>query len=141
MAAHVGTRKNPFSVTLTVSENGNAPVPFMEKCEALFKEKVVVDDEKYDQVLEYCTRDTLVSDFAWTSGKQLAGDGDWNGLWKKYFESSDDFWNLKSGQSATSMNNNFKTKCSGEFNVKTGDMNHPSIARVINYCSKDIPKS
>ncbi|AEG72607.1 hypothetical protein MHF_0328 [Mycoplasma haemofelis Ohio2] len=141
VASHSGTRKNPFSVSLSSSSNGDAPVPFMEKCEALFKEKVQsVDDDKYEQALEYCTRDTLVSDFVWTSGKQLAGDGELASLWKKYFESSDDFWNLKSGKSASDMHNDFKTKCSKEFEVKTGDAKHPSVSRVINYCSKDRPK-
>ncbi|AEW45122.1 hypothetical protein MHC_01280 [Mycoplasma haemocanis str. Illinois] len=142
LSAYSGLDKNPFSVNLSSSGNGDAPNEFMDGCEALFKEKVLsIDDYKYEQVLEYCTRDTLVSDFAWEEGKQLADNGSWNDLWKKYYTSGDDFWNLKNGSyNEGNMNGEFKDKCSKEFNVKTGNPKHPSVTRAITYCSKDRPK-
>ncbi|AEW45119.1 hypothetical protein MHC_01265 [Mycoplasma haemocanis str. Illinois] len=141
VSAHSGSGKNPFSVNLSFSENDNVPNEFMEGCETLFNEKVLgVDDDKYEQALEYCTRDTLVSDFTWTAGKQLADDTRLKELWKQYYKNSDDFWNLKNSKDENDMPNEFKTKCSEEFNVKTGDMKHPSVERVINYCSTDRPK-
>ncbi|AEW45115.1 hypothetical protein MHC_01245 [Mycoplasma haemocanis str. Illinois] len=137
VSTYSGSGKNPFAVDLT-SANGNVPDEFMAGCEALFKEKVLSsEDDKYEQVLEYCTRDTLVSDFTWEAGKQLADDGQLQELWKKYYANSDDFWNLKKNQGENSMPQDFKTKCSAEFNVKTGNAKHPSVERTITYCSKD----
>ncbi|AEW45180.1 hypothetical protein MHC_01570 [Mycoplasma haemocanis str. Illinois] len=130
-----GTQEDPFALGAFSGEN--VPDNFMSKCESLFEEKVVDEgDDKYNLTLEFCTRNTLVSDFIWEQGKQMVsdkGNSSWSGLWNSYKQDGD-LWQLnKSGNSGVP--EEFKDRCLKESNSKSQNAHSPEVVAAVKYCS------
>ncbi|AEG72692.1 hypothetical protein MHF_0416 [Mycoplasma haemofelis Ohio2] len=132
---YAGFKGNPFS--LKTFTEGDAPAAFMSKCEGLFEEKAVDEsDDKYNLALEFCTRDTLVSDFIWEQGKQALSDknsNQWSSLWTQY-KSNGDLWKLNK-PSDSNAPNEFKDRCIKETTSKAKDARAPEVLAALNYCS------
>ncbi|CBY92305.1 hypothetical protein HF1_02970 [Mycoplasma haemofelis str. Langford 1] len=140
---YLNSRNNPFKLPVV---NGTAdeaaPENFMNACKGLFEEKVAnTESDKYLLVLEYCTRPTLVSDWIWGMGHEMAsqsGDAEvWKGLWKSYHEKAKDEWGLnKSYSEGGEAPQEFKSKCATESEKHSGNPKDTSVLSVFNYCSK-----
>nr|WP_045118308.1 hypothetical protein [Mycoplasma haemocanis] len=132
---HKGSNEDPF--TLGTFSGEDAPNNFMSKCESLFEEKVVYEsDDKYNLALEFCTRDTLASDFIWEQGKRVLNGGDndsWSNVWSQY-KRDGDLWNLNKSQESQ-VPQEFKNRCSEETNSKAQDANSPKVLAAVKYCS------
>ncbi|AEG72690.1 hypothetical protein MHF_0414 [Mycoplasma haemofelis Ohio2] len=135
ISGYSGSREDPFSVKTLSGEN--APDSFMSKCEGLFEEKAVDEsDDKYNLALEFCTRDTLVSDFVWEQGKQALSDknsGSWAALWSQYKQDGD-LWKLNKSSEGTAPDE-FKDACIKETSSRSRDASSPEVVAAIKYCS------
>ncbi|CBY92258.1 hypothetical protein HF1_02500 [Mycoplasma haemofelis str. Langford 1] len=146
--------KNPFSLNRDKPNtepdgNENAPSEFMSKCESLSKEMVVdKEDSRYQNVLIYCTRNTLVKDLIIESGRTLlqeSGD-DWGASWKSYREANtgkgekQDVWQLsdwKDKQNADSpVSDDLKNKCKEKLESNAGVQVNDDYPNVVKWCSK-----
>ncbi|AEW45113.1 hypothetical protein MHC_01235 [Mycoplasma haemocanis str. Illinois] len=108
-----------------------------------------VNDDLYKQVLDFCTRETLVKDLvSETLGKtSLVGVEDsegWNNAWKSYKDSHNgksgkDTWELtdwEQEKSKTGAPQTFKDECKKKLETKTGDKKHVDYANFIGWCTK-----
>ncbi|AEG72599.1 hypothetical protein MHF_0320 [Mycoplasma haemofelis Ohio2] len=123
---------------------------FIDACSSK-KDLEVVDanDDLYKQVLDFCTRETLVKDLvSETSGKtSLVGTDDsagWNNAWKAYKDSHSgkdgtDTWTINNW--STEKNNTnapqaFKDECGKKLETKTWDKKHADYVNFIGWCTK-----
>ncbi|CBY92274.1 hypothetical protein HF1_02660 [Mycoplasma haemofelis str. Langford 1] len=130
-----------------------APTSFMNKCESVSREEVVDEsDERYVAILNYCTRDTLVSDLiSETKGKTLlvkdtnnpSTNSDWLKVWGDYKTknngASTDEWDIGSWTSNKDQNNvpvAFMDKCEEKSKVKAHRLDQPEYLKVLEYCTK-----
>ncbi|AEG72613.1 hypothetical protein MHF_0334 [Mycoplasma haemofelis Ohio2] len=138
----------PTSSSITNAEE--APAYFRSACTSRLSQKVSdVKSSLYKEVLEYCTRDTLVEDWVKDSGKSLREKGDgssseWKALWTKYREanknknSGQDEWKISKQQwtsvTEESAPEEFRNKCETESKLKAGKSSEDSVKRVLAYC-------
>ncbi|AEW45114.1 hypothetical protein MHC_01240 [Mycoplasma haemocanis str. Illinois] len=104
----------------------NAPSDFISKCISQNSSEVLnSEDPLYKEVLDYCTRDTLIKDLISTSKRLLVNSGStdseaWNTAWKAYKDKNTNNqqnkdkwtlsdWNQKYGESSAP--DSFKNKC------------------------------
>ncbi|AEW45080.1 hypothetical protein MHC_01070 [Mycoplasma haemocanis str. Illinois] len=150
--------KNPFSLNKNKPDtepdgNENAPSEFMNKCEELSRDMVVdKEDNRYKNVLAYCTRVTLVSDLIsenYPSKKVLskdeAGSTDgWKKAWSNYktFNTNKtkgkDAWNLSDWPTQNEDNapNTFIDKCAEKVRMATFDLNNEDYLNAVKWCTR-----
>ncbi|AEW45100.1 hypothetical protein MHC_01170 [Mycoplasma haemocanis str. Illinois] len=152
--AYKDNGKNPFSLALekpsTVDGNQNAPVEFMNKC-AFFLNKEVLDekDEDYRNVLQYCTRDTLVSDLITENGRSLIGESEGKEAWQKTWDdykgkystksNGQDHWTLNGWDSQKSQADApqvFKQECTKRSKSKAHTLDNKDYQDVLHWCTK-----
>ncbi|AEW45084.1 hypothetical protein MHC_01090 [Mycoplasma haemocanis str. Illinois] len=154
LSAYQKDGKNPFSLNKEKPNeepngNENAPSEFMNKCEGLSGNMVVdKEDERYKNVLSYCTRNTLIQDLIQESGRTLlkeTGD-DWSASWKSYREvnsgkeQNQDIWklsdwNAKKGADS-SISDDLKKKCKEKLESNAGIQVDDDYQNVVKWCSK-----
>ncbi|CBY93149.1 hypothetical protein HF1_11410 [Mycoplasma haemofelis str. Langford 1] len=101
----------------------------LNACSSNSKKKSSLDSPLYQDVLKYCTRDTLISDLLKESGRKLlsktrnnANSAEWRGVWAAYVkvntENTGDAWGISSYQTekaksgdSFSVSDDFMTKC------------------------------
>ncbi|CBY92263.1 hypothetical protein HF1_02550 [Mycoplasma haemofelis str. Langford 1] len=150
--------KNPFSLTLakpteTLDGSQNAPVEFMDKCESLVKERVLNEgDDKYQGVLQYCTRATLVSDLISEnhpskkvlSKTEAGSSAGWKRAWSSYkIYNTDktkdkDTWKLSDweSQSGDDAPESFKTKCEEKVKVEAFELSNEDYLNAVKWCTQ-----
>ncbi|AEW45076.1 hypothetical protein MHC_01050 [Mycoplasma haemocanis str. Illinois] len=146
--------KNPFFLSKdkpNTEPDGkeNAPAEFMNKCEE-FSRDMVVDkkDNRYQNVLDYCTRNTLIQDLIQELGRTLlkeSGD-DWSVGWESYRKAnagrqqSQDIWKLSdwsnAQNSSSPVSEDFKKKCKDKLESSVGAKVDDDYQNVVNWCSK-----
>ncbi|CBY92287.1 hypothetical protein HF1_02790 [Mycoplasma haemofelis str. Langford 1] len=123
---------------------------FIDACSSKQDLEVVdANDDLYKQVLDFCTRETLVKDLvSETSGKtSLVGTDDsagWNNAWKAYKDSHSgkdgtDTWTLTdwtTKKEKAEAPQTFKDACSKKLETKTGDKKHVDYVNFIGWCTK-----
>ncbi|AEG72573.1 hypothetical protein MHF_0291 [Mycoplasma haemofelis Ohio2] len=154
--AYKDRKSNPFSLTSSqLKVEGaevNAPSEFRDGCKSISLEKVVDEsDERYQAILSYCTRATLVSDLiSETAGKTLlqkgndfASNQDWKAVWDPYKEANkgldQDAWNIgnwSSNKDSTNVPEAFVTKCEEKSKVEEYKLTQPTYLDVLKYCTK-----
>ncbi|CBY92270.1 hypothetical protein HF1_02620 [Mycoplasma haemofelis str. Langford 1] len=124
---------------------------FINACKDKISREIEGDkDPLFDQVVLYCTRDTLVSDLiAETKGKTLLTKGDnfqndthWKAVWDLYKKdnTSSNKWNLSDWSSSNSQANvpaSFAEECLKKSQVKEHRLDQPAYTEVLKYCTKD----
>ncbi|AEG72584.1 hypothetical protein MHF_0304 [Mycoplasma haemofelis Ohio2] len=154
---HQNSESNPFSISSeklkdSVSDQ-NAPTEFMSKCESLSSEEVLDEkDSKYQDVLKYCTRNTLVQDLVLESGRNLINEtnGNWSESWKSYRAANSgkgnnqDTWKLSDWESKknddSTISDNLKVKCKEKLGEVSGVKSVQDFQDVVNWCSEPRQK-
>ncbi|AEW45078.1 hypothetical protein MHC_01060 [Mycoplasma haemocanis str. Illinois] len=142
---------NPFSLTSSQLKDTivNAPSEFRNGCKSTSLDKVVDEtDLRYQAILSYCTRDTLVKDLILESGREIidSSSGDWNESWKDYRhinngkQDKEDTWQLsdwkdKKGNDAL-VSEDLKKKCESKISGKTGGKVNDDYSNIVRWCSK-----
>ncbi|AEW45089.1 hypothetical protein MHC_01115 [Mycoplasma haemocanis str. Illinois] len=157
-AAYKDYDSNPFSLALqkpteTPDGSQNAPAEFMNKCESLSKEHVFnVEDNKYKEVLKYCTRATLVSDLILENypskkilSKTEAGSTNgWKKAWSSYKTSNTDktkdkdIWKLNdwNSQNGVDAPESFKNKCEEKVKVEAFELSNEDYLNAVEWCTQ-----
>ncbi|AEW45097.1 hypothetical protein MHC_01155 [Mycoplasma haemocanis str. Illinois] len=144
---------NPLSINSeqlkNSTSNQDAPTEFMNKCES-FSRELVLDEKngRYQDVIKYCTRNTLVQDLVSESGRKLIDEtnGNWSESWKSYRAANSgkgnnqDTWQLSDWESKknadSTISDNLKVKCKEKLGEEAGVKSVQDFQDVVNWCSE-----
>ncbi|CBY93145.1 hypothetical protein HF1_11370 [Mycoplasma haemofelis str. Langford 1] len=120
------------SITTDITDS-TASQSLLNACSSNSKKRVVESSQLYKDVLNYCTRDTLISDLLKESGKtpllksEAANSAGWKAAWERYRiankdKDSDDWklqdFNGQKNQASQQAWETFRTQCETNLNSK-----------------------
>ncbi|CBY92299.1 hypothetical protein HF1_02910 [Mycoplasma haemofelis str. Langford 1] len=137
-----------------VSQEVDATSEFISKCNSSKLLEVSGElDSLYQQVLKYCTRDTLVKDLiSESSGKRLLSSSEgqdaeaWSKVWDAYKTQNNvdgkgkDVWEFSDWsekKSGTDLPKDFKTKCDEKAKLPTFTLENENYRNVLSWCTTD----
>ncbi|AEG73441.1 hypothetical protein MHF_1201 [Mycoplasma haemofelis Ohio2] len=153
------TGKDPFSLSLIKRTSpvnlDNATQAFMGACETQETKKVKDSkSEDYQLFLQYCTRDTLMSDLVKESGRKAlvksnteSSDAKWVKVWDEYKKyntvktAQSDHWKLDDWDNKNSSSTvpvSFMNKCDSELNRVYYDANGDDFKKVMGWCTEEL---